>query len=625
MRSGQTSLTGRALTALAAFLLPFPFVLGFSWPLVLHMDDTLFGGVRDHLAYVWLMQHFANFALGKADLFFDPMQYYPEGYNATAIEVTLAHTIPALPITLTLGPVAAYNVMLLLSFGLTSLAMFLWVRELTRHLLIALVVGLVSAFIPYRIQHMNGQLPQMATYWIAFLFFALERYLRTRRLAWAVTAGGCFALNGLASWYTLPLLGTVVPVYVLLRWQGSRAQVIHPRTLRHVLVGSVVALGPLLPLGIVYLRFQPQAAQTDARSFHVLTRDAVHPFQILFGPNVRHPLWGPWAMQTPLAGNMRQALFRRVAFSGYLPLAGALLGLAVSRLSRRKRALIGLSVIGFFGATGPVLMSYDAKPVLVPLPSPLFDILDRLGGVDLAERWFDRELAEQMRANSATAIPLPYALVYRLPLFSSIRYVTRHAIVLTFALLALSALGAVRALAWLRRRLRGRLRTFDLVSAMAIVVLGGFTLFEYWQHPHRFLSLAPRAVDRWLKEQPWGAVLELPLNSPVVDTQRLAIFHSMMHHHKPLALGMRGSYEPPVDAKRRQVISELPNAEAVHAVCSWGVRYIILNLDQIRDPSQVAHWRTVLEALPIQSRRLDFASHHAYVLNCPVVGSAYDR
>lgn len=614
MQTRRSSRVNRLAVPLLAFLLPLPLVLGFTWPLVLRMDDTLFGGRRDHLAYVWVMQRFGEFVQGKADLFFDPMQYYPEGYNVTAIEVTPAHTIPALPITLAFGPVAAYNVALLLSFGLTSLAMFLWVRELTRNALIALVTGLVSAFIPYRMQHMDGQLPQMATYWIAFLLFALERYLRTQRLRWAVAAGGCFALNGLASWYTLPLLSTAVPVYVLLRWQGARAELLRPRTLSHAVAGVAVALAPLAPLGIIYLRLQPQAAQAGARSFHVLTRDAVHPFQILLGPNVRHPLWGEWAMETPLAGNMRRALFRRVAFSGYLPLAGAALGLAISRLSRRKRGLIGLAAIGFLGATGPVLMNYDAKPVLVALPSPVFDALERAGGVALAEQWFDHELAEEMRARQAAIVPLPYALVYRLPLFSSIRYVTRHAIVLTFALLALSALGAARALAWTQRRWRGSRRAFRVTGAAAIVVLGGLTLFEYWQRPQRLLSLEPRPVDLWLREQPWGVVLELPLDSPIVDTQRLGIYHSMMHHHKPLALGMRGSYEPPIDAERRQIISSLPAPEAVHAVCSWGVRYIVFNPDQIRDSNEATHWRAVLESLHVEIERIDFLPQSAYTL-----------
>src|SRR4029453_3204398 len=110
-------------------------------------------------------------------------------------------TIPALPVTWLAGPVAAYNVMVLVSFVTTAFFTYLWVERMTGRRAAGVVAGTIAAFVPMRFAHMAGHLPELSTQWMALTLYSFDRYLDDRSLRRALALGGAIALTVLGCWY----------------------------------------------------------------------------------------------------------------------------------------------------------------------------------------------------------------------------------------------------------------------------------------------------------------------------------------------------------------------------------------------------------------------------------------
>jgi hypothetical protein len=619
IRASQTTYAGRApilrrewMWHVAVLSIPLALACIQTYPVVAEITTRAPGWPGDNIAYIWLIHWLKQAVTTGASLFFDPYFYYPLGYNLSAIESTLANTVPALPVALLAGPVAAYNTVLLASFALTSYGTFLWVRALTGNNAVALTCGVASAFFPFRLAHLPGHLPQMSTQWIPLCFYAVERYTRTRQTYWAAGVGVMVGLNALSSWYTLVFVALALPVYVLLRVPRLLRQIVRTSAARRDLAVAVVATTALVaPAAAPYLH--AQGSDNRARSAAEIVRGSISPLEFVT-LSVRHPIWGEWAAaHLPIAE--KQNIVERVVMPGYLMLATASVGVWLSRRRRVVRSLCGLACVGIFGAMGPVLVDHTARPVQIAVPASMMNWLEQAGVLEAAGQWFGPEVAASMRDEQGIIVPLPYALIYRLPVIASMRAVGRFAILLNFAVCGLAAVGADALIRRLSARMRESQRIRQWLAAL-VLCAGGLVVFEYWQKPYQAVRLRARAVDVWLAEQPFGAVLELPLDQ---FSQRLSVY-ARAEHRQPLVLGLRGSFPPPVDGERRAIIEQLPAPEAVQALCEWGTRYVVLNMRRMTREEQI-RWAETMEAMPVARLAGEWDLVRGYVLDeCQEVG-----
>jgi len=598
----------------AALLIPLALACIQTYPVVAEITTRAPGWPGDNIAYIWLIHWLKQAVTTGASLFFDPYFYYPLGYDLSAIESTLANTAPALPVALLAGPVAAYNIVLLASFALTSYGAFLWVRALTGNNVVALTCGVASAFFPFRLAHLPGHLPQMATQWIPLCFYAVERYTRARQTRWAAGVGVMVGLNALSSWYTLVFVALALPVYVLLRAPRLLSQIVRTSAARRDLAIAVVVIAALLaPAAGPYLR--AQGSDDRARSAAEIVRGSISPLEFVT-LSVRHPLWGEWAAaHLPIAE--KQNIVERVVMPGYPMLAAAGAGVLLSRRRRVVRALCGVACVGIFGAMGPVLVDHTGRPVQIAVPASTMNWLEQAGVLDAAGQWFGPEVAAGMRAGQGVIVPLPYALIHRLPVIASMRAVGRFAILMNFAVCGLAALGADALIRQLSAR-TGESRRMRQWLAVLVLCAGGLVVFEYWQKPYQAVRLTARAVDVWLAGQPFGAVLELPLDP---FTQRLSVY-ARIEHGQPLALGLRGSFPPPVDGERQAIVERLPAPEAAQALCAWEARYVVLNTRRMIEEERT-RWTEAMEAMPVAQDLGEVQGVRVYVLDgCQGVGTS---
>ena len=154
-----------------------------TWPLVLKMGHSMVGRIGDNIYFVWMIGWFkkAIFEL-QVNPFNIWFLNYPEGWNLAYTEITPIMLLIALPFSFIGGPTFAYNVALMVSFILSGVAMFFWVRRFTGRNDAALIAGTIFAFLPFRFAHFRiGHLNLSGTQWFPFFFMSLFELLNLNK------------------------------------------------------------------------------------------------------------------------------------------------------------------------------------------------------------------------------------------------------------------------------------------------------------------------------------------------------------------------------------------------------------------------------------------------------------
>ena len=110
-----------------------------------------------------------------------PDIYYPSGYPLSFGEITPLHTFWGLPITLLVGEVASYNLLILISTVLSGFFTYLWLWTLTGNRAASVLGGLIFAFYPYRMARIAGHLPLVSTQGFPLFFLGAESFVEERK------------------------------------------------------------------------------------------------------------------------------------------------------------------------------------------------------------------------------------------------------------------------------------------------------------------------------------------------------------------------------------------------------------------------------------------------------------
>lgn len=307
--------------------------------------------------------------------------FIPDGVSLYLQPLGLSNALLVLPVTTLWGPVAAYNAAMLLSLALSGLAGYALALRVCKTPWAAFVAGLLFTVSPFHLTRIwDGQLELASLHWPAAYALFLLRAVEDGRRRDALAAGLLLALTGLASWYYLLFMGLYSLGFALLWAIGRPATRLAPRevfdqTALSLLVGGLLLL-PVLAPALTLAITAPDAVYQFADE-EVLQRSAnLLDFWL---PSYLHPLWGPWLFETvrrawhDFSGDWNVAL-------GYGTLALAALGaLRSPQAAWRWLVLAGAALLL---ALGPRL---QIGPWQSGLPLP-YALLDRLPGLSLGRR-----------------------------------------------------------------------------------------------------------------------------------------------------------------------------------------------------------------------------------------------
>ncbi len=546
------------LAALGGYILCTLLLLA---PLLRHFGTAIPGGpvaAVDGWQNVWNLWWIDRAIRSGANLFYTPYLYHPTGVDLHLQTLNVSNGILVWPVTALFGPIAGYNMAVLLACVLAGMGGYALALHVSRHHLAAFVGGLLFAFSPFHLTKIwDGQLELIALQWLAFYAFFLLRAAdvattpvsRMRRVD-AVLAGLFLALIGYTSWYYVlffAIYSLLFGLLWLLSTPGWRAK-------QHLLiqmalvatVGMLVLLPILLP-ALTDVQGKEVRINPDS-SLDLILIHAANLWDIWL-PSSLHPLWGS----------------------------------AVEQLGRQWHPFI---------AGWNLSLGYGALALAM------------LGGVvawRMAWRWWVLTLAALVLslgpllhvATTRTGIYLPYALLLHMPGVGIARRPSHFVVIATLLLAPLAALG----LRWLLERVAPSYRPMLLVGVLAVLTV------ELW--PPRWPLLQPVVHPAYasLVGQN-GALLDLPPR----DESSLPL-QAQMLHERPILGGFVS--RPPSYRFVKQVpgVSELwamrpdttrllpqSSAQKRAALDFYAVRHIMVHWDLLA-PEQQAGLTTVLDSI----------------------------
>lgn len=519
----------------------------FTYPLVLDFTDSIVGGTQgDGIYFVWLVRWYQGFFLGEnPHIFFNPMMNYPQGWNLSTTDTSLAALTPSIPFSILWGPVAGFNVGMWLSFVFSGLAMYAWVYRHTKSQAASLLAGTIYAFFPNRIAHYDaGHLNLSATAWFPLYFMSLYEVLRAPQTSnwlrqrshwcWMLLCAGSLGLIAFTSMYYLLFTLLITLVFVI------GYAVFEPRSqVRRLLtqpaswlrVGLTAALSaPLLYMALrPFLALAGQGGLAD-RSVDYMNEYAAELTDFL-APASNHFLWGGW---------ISEIFDRSQWIEGSLYIGAVTLALVALAFVWKKEL-----------ANRPLL--YTAG--LVMLAAMVIAMGPHLH--------IDRELV----LINGERVPLPSLLLYNyLPFFAKMRAIMRMGLfTLLFAAFA-AGLGADLLL----RRIRPQWRTWAVAGLIAL------TLFDFYPGSYhgQIKAVEARPVDHWLAQQPGqGAVVQLPFHRSVDQEQ---VFYALTHK-KPFTGGFFNANKTSQFQYLAPILERFPDEHSVETLREFEVEYVVID------------------------------------------------
>ena len=295
------------------------------------------GDTGDPLFSIWRLSWVAHQLPRDPLHLFDGNIFYPELRTLAYSDAMLATALMAAPfLWLGVHQVVVYNIVLLLSFAASGVAMYALVRALTGDRAAAFVAGVAFAFYPFRFEHYSHLELQM-TFWMPLALLMLHRTIderpRARRRRHGPAGGAADAVVAL-------LRPVPAGRHGAWSWLATgRAAAPDGRRLVPWLAAAAVLVVLVLPVAVPYLQNRGQLGERpdwEARIYSATPRSylVAHVRNRLYGGLLDGP-------RTPEAS----------LFPGLAIVALALAG-AWPRLTRSRAAYVLAALVAFDGSLG---------------------------------------------------------------------------------------------------------------------------------------------------------------------------------------------------------------------------------------------------------------------------------
>jgi len=561
----------------------------------MHLSD----GVRDPgdpLYNAWVLAWNAH-KLKRGELadYFDANIFHPHRRTLAYSEHLFPQALLAAPLIWAGGnPILAHNIVLLVSFCTSALAMFALARRLTGATLPAILAGIIFAFCPFMFAHLSHvQVLGAAGFPLSLLF--LDRFLEHRRRRDGLLFATVFTGQILANGYYALFLSLAVGLFLLVELPRRRL-------LRDGRIWRGLALAGLESAAVAAPFFRQYVLMQREMGFRREVMNDITLGSYLAAPPINR-LYG--TLTAPLRTAEGQ-LFPGVTV---LLLAAAGAVVFVRHGGRPGAAEVGLAAVAGVAGLGAAVVAGLGPLALPPLLSvsspvrPAILAALALAGAALI-RAFRAPHAPWSAMGVYAALGLfaftltfgtrgPYRLLYQwVPGFDGIRAVSRVHVLTMLALAVLAACGVAALLAGRRRGLQ----------AGVFALVAGLVALEYASTPIPLTSVTlvgeESRVYRWLDREAGerDAILELPLPLDPHQWWRLEcprVLASTLHW-RPLVNGFSG-LAPPVYQELQRRWGGQTLADNLADARALGVRFLLVHRQ--REGRPWAEGRTLAEAL----------------------------
>jgi len=500
---------------------------------------------------------------------FDTNMFYPAKDTLALSENMLGNQLIFGPVyAATKNPILAANCVILFSFWLCGLCMYLLVRYLTGSPWPAAIAGFAFAFAPVRLSQMN-HMQLLSMEWMPLSVFFFYRFLLRKSAGSLVAFCGFVTLQSLCSLY-LGYIEMVILVALLLGVFLTAPYLLNRKAILEFSLGAIAAGIILSPVMVPYIRLQHGGVLLP--QFEMLNTIAASANPIASYLNAG---FGPHHIYARLLAGFhsRDLDWEKDLFPGFLPILLSIVAIAGCFLPKRSLAC----------AEGPP--NDGPTPKLGPAPSPWRSAV--VGSVLAVVMSYLLSLGPYLRIHDQPSnIRMPYFWLRRLiPGMGVFRVPARFDLGLMFGLAILAGAGFLNVLRvgerWRVFRYRGTKAVLTALAIFCLVKEFDFTPF----HLDAVMTPATVAPEyRWLAAQPPGsATLELPItmHGPAFDPFEAAGYvYASTYHWQPLFNGYSG-HLPLIYSDVQRFALEMPSPQATDLLRGLALRYVVLHADKM--------------------------------------------
>ncbi len=530
-----------------------------TYPLITHLSTRMIGQVGDNIYFVWLIGWFKKAIF---ELHVNPFNIwflnYPAGWSLAYTEISPAQLLLAMPFALLFNPMAGYNISMLLTFFLSGINMYLWMKHLTGKTSVGIITGTAYAILPFHLAHfLIGHLNISGIQWFPLFFWGLFELLKGDashdRKKYIILTGISYGLIGMTSMYCLYMTGLIIGVLIVVNLFFIRKKALTWSFWKPFLLTGLVAL-PLVAFGLwPYLSLNARGGLPD-RSLDVvrILAASASPLDYLL-PSTDHFLFGEWVNEH----FNRQLWIETSLYVGVINIIFAGITLFTKKGKREKEFVI-LLLVGI------------AFAWVLSLGTDLFWNGERLQ-VHLAG------IFAKLLNHTETYIILPdYFLFKYIPYFSKMRVFARFGIFVLIFILVLSAMG----LATIMNRFRNR----KMALVFSIFLLG-IVWFEFYPGMYKTTStIETRPVDTWLAEQPGtGAVIQFPIE----ESEDQTLVYATLVHGKPFVGGFFNAFPPLQYQEIKPLMESFPDETSIDLLDRLKVKFVLVDRTAYAEDQQL--------------------------------------
>ena len=199
------------------FILYTLLALVVTYPLVLNLNNSIYGIRGDHLSQLWQDWWEKEQVLAGKFPVSTPLANYPFEFSYEGAAFPPLHLGLRLILTLLTNEVLSLNIWLLLSFPLSGLAVYLLVKHLTKNRLSGALSGLVYSFSMYQFSHAWEHSSLVFIFWMPFYVLALVRFNEEKSIRRAIVTALWFSLVLLDNFYYGYMIFLFTAVFFLLQ------------------------------------------------------------------------------------------------------------------------------------------------------------------------------------------------------------------------------------------------------------------------------------------------------------------------------------------------------------------------------------------------------------------------
>lgn len=527
-----------------------------TYPVSLNPASLVIGRpFDDAFEHIWYLQWYKHALLNlHVSPLFQPDIFSPEGWDLSFASLPPLFPILLAPVTAVLGPVATYNLVLLVSTVLAAYGVFLLVRAMGGTSLGGIFAGLLYAFYPNRQVYMHGFFNHLlGSMWLPWALYGLYqavnrprsrgRWLLFSSLAYSLSIGGAWQYVYIST-FVLLIFGLF---YLLPSLKRELALWVKP-----LLLATIPILFIAVPLLVNGMLARERMGSSAEFSLEDLSQTSVSVERLLV-PSALNPLFWDLVRETYPLRNGEDGV---VTFGFSALILAAIVLIWIRPWPRHTWALFALAVIGLLFMAGPFLQWQGETVVIQWLK------LSRIS-----------EISPGLKAApGAIKLPMPALFIYRfVPPLRSFHHFGRFGVVVAMSLGILAGLG----LSTIQRRFSPQV---GVTIGLACLLM---LLIEFNPQPLSSVTAIAgmeRDVDDWLRTQPdQSTIMEYPLwYSPNAQSLYYTIAHQQKIFHGYSSISSQF-------LEMRPTLALWPEKPAIDLLEQNGVDYVLVHVPEEQD------------------------------------------